>query len=34
VYEVSVAAAIGALALWAAVPAVIGLLVVQRRDIV
>jgi ABC-type transport system involved in multi-copper enzyme maturation permease subunit len=32
--EVSVVAAIGAIALWAVIPAAIGLLVVQRRDIV
>ncbi len=33
-FEVSVWAAVGALAVWAIVPAAIGLLVVQRRDIV
>jgi hypothetical protein len=33
-FEVSVWAAVGALAVWAVVPAAIGLLVVQRRDIV
>jgi ABC-2 type transport system permease protein len=32
--EVSVLAAVGAIALWAIVPAAIGMLVVQRRDIV
>ncbi len=32
--EVSVPAAVGAIALWALVPAVIGLVAVQRRDIV
>jgi ABC-type transport system involved in multi-copper enzyme maturation permease subunit len=32
--DVSVLAAIGAIALWAAVPAAIGLIVVERRDVV